>query len=59
MGLDCWLCVAEDCGENPSGNYKATRKSCEDGEQCQVIRGEYALVTPPCDPNRCPDSMLY
>lgn len=36
--LDCWHCIAADCAEDPSDNYKAAKKSCTAGQSCQVSR---------------------
>ncbi|CAH1788017.1 unnamed protein product [Owenia fusiformis] len=37
LGLQCWQCLADDCQEDPSKNYKATKRNCKPGESCQKV----------------------
>ncbi|XP_052805440.1 uncharacterized protein LOC128234880 isoform X1 [Mya arenaria] len=36
-GLQCWHCIADDCSDDPSGNYKATEKLCIAEQACQKV----------------------
>lgn len=35
--LSCWHCIAENCAEDPSDNYKASKKQCSEGQMCQKV----------------------
>lgn len=35
--LSCWQCIADNCEVNPESNYKAERKACRQGQQCQKV----------------------
>ncbi|XP_060586412.1 uncharacterized protein LOC132742109 [Ruditapes philippinarum] len=37
QSLRCWHCIAEDCAEDPSDNYKASEKLCNPGQSCQKV----------------------
>ncbi|ESO99854.1 hypothetical protein LOTGIDRAFT_173458 [Lottia gigantea] len=35
--LKCWHCVADNCEEDPQNNYKASQKTCLEGQICQKV----------------------
>ncbi|WAQ93586.1 hypothetical protein MAR_006057 [Mya arenaria] len=37
IGIQCWQCIAGNCSEDPTGNYKATKKTCNFGQACQKV----------------------
>ncbi|KAL3831843.1 hypothetical protein ACJMK2_023542, partial [Sinanodonta woodiana] len=38
--LICWQCISDDCANDPSDNYKASKKMCSVGQSCQKVRFE-------------------
>ncbi|XP_067650038.1 uncharacterized protein [Haliotis asinina] len=40
--LQCWKCIADNCDEDPDGNYKAAKMTCaSDRSSCMKV--EYSL----------------
>ncbi|KAK6165872.1 hypothetical protein SNE40_022696 [Patella caerulea] len=44
-GLRCWHCIADNCDEDPSSNYKASQKDCLEGQICQKVHFEMYSTT--------------
>ncbi|KAK3589035.1 hypothetical protein CHS0354_007983 [Potamilus streckersoni] len=38
--LICWQCISDDCANDPSDNYKASKKVCSVGQSCQKVHFE-------------------
>lgn len=37
-GLECWKCIADNCGGDPDINYKAKRMTCGVDASCMKVR---------------------
>ncbi|KAH3706146.1 hypothetical protein DPMN_065526 [Dreissena polymorpha] len=35
--LECWHCISDDCGSDPSNNYKAFKRPCSEQQSCQKV----------------------
>ncbi|XP_046580408.1 uncharacterized protein LOC124287956 [Haliotis rubra] len=40
--LQCWKCIADNCEEDPDGNYKAVKMTCA-SERSSCMKVEYSL----------------
>lgn len=43
--LRCWHCIADNCVDDPSDNYKASEKLCRYGQFCQKVYFEMVEET--------------
>ncbi|XP_041367478.1 uncharacterized protein LOC121382064 [Gigantopelta aegis] len=35
--LTCWKCIGKSCTRDPANDYRASRITCRDGEQCMKV----------------------
>ncbi|KAK6176676.1 hypothetical protein SNE40_014929 [Patella caerulea] len=60
-GLECWKCIGEWCRDNPVGDYRVSKTSCQPRESCMKVYYRmydntsrlYESVTRSCSMGKC------